>query len=129
MPTALLRDPVTMELELHRLNGEVLNAGLCFPDEVSALVLKGLATEVRTKGTDVVDLWRCLEVGFAAGITPDDFEGEIPERSVNRIRGIFSLRDGVGMTSLGEEQCLSAGAADERFTRLSALLIRVLGSS
>jgi len=106
-----------------------LNVELCFPDEVSALVLKGLATEVRTKGTDVVDLWRCLEVGLAAGITPDDFEGEILERSVNRIRGMFSLRDGVGMTSLGEAQRLSAEAADERFTRLSALVIRVLGSS
>jgi hypothetical protein len=118
-----------MGLELHRLNGEVLNVELCFPDEVSALVLKGLATEVRTKGTDFVDLWRCLEVGLAAGITPDDFEGEIPERSVNRIRSIFSLRDGLGMTALVEEQRLSAEAADERFTRLSALVIRVLGSS
>ncbi|MGA2530281.1 MAG: hypothetical protein ABSG36_14120 [Acidimicrobiales bacterium] len=129
LPTALMRDPVTMGLELHRLNGEVLNVELCFPDEVSALVLKGLATEVRTRGTDFVDLWRCLEVGLVAGITPDDFEGEIPERSVNRIRGIFSLRDGVGMTALVEEQRLSAEAADERFTRLSALVIRVLGSS
>jgi hypothetical protein len=62
-------------------------------------VLKGLATEVRTKGTDVVDLWRCLEVGFAAGITPDDFGGEISERSVNRIRSIFSLRDGIGLSN------------------------------
>lgn len=52
-------------------------------------MLKGLATEVRTKGTDVVDLWRYLAVGFAAGINSDDFEGEIPERSVNSIRGIF----------------------------------------
>ena len=120
LPTALLRDAVTMELELHRLNGQVLNVGLCFSDEVSALVLKGLATEVRTKGTDVVDLWRCLEVGLAAGITPGDFEGEIPERSVNRIRGIFSCRDGVGMTPLGEALRLSTEAADERFTRLSA---------
>ena len=41
LPTALLRDPVTMELELHRLNGEVLIAGLCFPDEVQRARTEG----------------------------------------------------------------------------------------
>ncbi len=49
------------------------HAELWFPDEVAALVLKAFATRVRSKATDVVDLWRCLEVALAAGVQPSDF--------------------------------------------------------
>lgn len=35
---------------------------VAFPDEVAALTLKAFASQVRDKPTDVVDLWRCLEV-------------------------------------------------------------------
>ena len=65
---ALARPPVTITLELHRLNGEILQCELPFADEVSALVLKGLATKVLSKDTDVSDIWRCLEIAFAAGV-------------------------------------------------------------
>jgi hypothetical protein len=51
-----------MTLELQRLNGKTLNATLPFPDEVSALVLKAMATRVRDKPTDVADIRRCLEI-------------------------------------------------------------------
>jgi hypothetical protein len=54
--TALSRPPVIIGLEMHRLNGEALHAELPFPDEVSALVLKSLATRVRVKDTDVTDV-------------------------------------------------------------------------
>jgi hypothetical protein len=40
-------------------NGEILHAVLPFPDELSALVLKGLATRVRARATDTTDIWRC----------------------------------------------------------------------
>jgi hypothetical protein len=43
-----------------------LNATLPFPDEVSALVRKAMATRVRDKPTDVADIWRCLEIALAA---------------------------------------------------------------
>jgi hypothetical protein len=46
---ALARPPVNITLELHRFNGTTLQAELPFPDEVSALVLKSLATTVRSK--------------------------------------------------------------------------------
>lgn len=55
-----------MSLHLRCLNGSVLDADLCFPDEAAALALKALATQARSKDTDVVDLWRCLEVCAAA---------------------------------------------------------------
>jgi superfamily II DNA or RNA helicase len=67
---ALARAPVILALEMHRLNGKVRQAELPFPDEVSALVLKSLATRVRVKDTDIADIWRCLEIAFAAGRRP-----------------------------------------------------------
>ncbi len=78
---ALARAPVTITLELRRLNGEVLQCELPFPDEVSALVMKSLATTVRTKDTDMADLWRCLEIAFAAGLGPADFLAVFAQRA------------------------------------------------
>lgn len=126
---ALQRQPITMVLELHRLNGDMLTAELSFPDEVSALVLKCFATQVRRKATDVADVWRCLEVAFAAGIGPDNFaEGDAAD-AAEIARALFDRRDGSGMTGLAEEKQLSRSAADQRFTRLRALVARVIGIS
>jgi len=50
------------------LNGDLSSVRLPFPDEVSALVLKAFATTVRTKPTDIVDVWRCLEICLGAGV-------------------------------------------------------------
>ncbi len=44
-------------LELRRLNGQILQCELPFADELSALVLKSLATRVRSKDTDIADVW------------------------------------------------------------------------
>jgi hypothetical protein len=66
-----------MALELRRLNGQILRCELPFADELSALVLKSLATRVRSKDTDIADVWRCLEVAFAAGLSPVDFSGGV----------------------------------------------------
>lgn len=59
---ALQREPVVLQMALHRLNGEQLDIDAAFPDEVAALTLKAFASQVRDKPTDIVDLWRCLEV-------------------------------------------------------------------
>jgi len=59
---ALARPPVTISLELRRLNGLTLRCDLPFADELSALILKSLATRVRSKDTDIGDVWRCLEL-------------------------------------------------------------------
>ena len=127
LATALLRAPVVLTLELHRLNGETLEVELSFPDEVAALVLKGFATRVRVRATDVVDVWRCLEVAFAAGVDPTAFAEAIPAEGAALVRTLFDRRDGVGMTTLRSEQRLSEQAADARFTRIQALVARVVG--
>ena len=125
---ALARPPVTITLELHRLNGEILQCELPFADEVSALVLKGLATKVRSKDTDVSDIWRCLEIAFAAGVGPETFTSGVRAESANLIRSLFNSRRNAPITALTSGQPLSAEAADVRFTRIRALIARVLGS-
>lgn len=127
LAAALIRPPVVMTLELYRLNGDKLDVDLSFPDEVGALVLKSHATSVRTKATDIVDVWRCLEVAYAAGVGPEEFVDDTSAESAAIVRTLFAARAGWGMEQLIGEQRLSAQAADKRFTRLQGLIARVLG--
>ncbi len=129
LSTALVRPPALLALELHRLNGDRLDVKLAFPDEVAALVLKAFATGVRNKDTDVVDVWRCLEVAFAAGVAPHEFADGDQAVAAARIRALFDRRDGPGMRALESEQQLSSAAAAARFTRLRALVARILGTT
>jgi hypothetical protein len=122
-----LARPVIMTLELRRLNGEMMQCKLPFADEVSALVLKSLATRVRFKDTDIADIWRCLEIAFAAGIGPEDFASGVRAESAEVIRSLFSSRQSTVMAALAAGQRLSAVAADIRFTRIRALVTHVLG--
>jgi hypothetical protein len=123
---ALQREPVLLHMELHRLNGEELDVEVAFPDEVAALTLKAFASQVRDRPTDVVDLWRCLEIAYAADKNAEAFvEGEAAE-AAHLTRALFDRRDGAGMSALVGEQRLSQTAADERFTRIRALVQRLL---
>ncbi len=127
LATALRRPPVTLELDMCRLNGERALVELNFPDEVSALTLKGFATRERDKPTDLVDLWRCLEVANAAGLGPGDFAEGDPASAGEHIRALFAKRHGKAMAAFAEEKRLAPGAADQHHTRIVALIARVLG--
>jgi hypothetical protein len=124
---ALARPPVAITLEMRRLNGEILQCELPFPDEVSALVLKSLATTVRSKDTDIADVWRCLEIAFAAGLGPADFTRGVRAQSAEVIRSLFGSRRRAPVAALAAGQRLSAEATDARFTRIRALIAHVLG--
>jgi hypothetical protein len=126
---ALSRSPVMITLELRRLNGQTLRCELPFADELSALVLKSLATKVRHKDTDITDIWRCLEIAFAAGLRPADFATGVRADSAEVIRALFNSRHDAPMRALAAEQHLPPEAADERFTRIQALIARVFGSA
>lgn len=125
LAVALQRPPVELDLEMHRLNDSIVVTRLAFPDEVAALILKTRATTVRSKATDVVDLWRCLEIGLAAGLSPGDFDFDEGRQSVEILQRLFEHREGDGMTALIAEQRLSERGATARFTRIRALLDRV----
>jgi hypothetical protein len=122
---ALQREPILLHMELHRLNGEQLDVDVAFPDEVAALTLKAFASQVRDKPTDIVDLWRCLELTYAAGTDVAAFADGEPADAARVVRALLDHRNGPGMSALVDEQRLST-IADERFTRIRALIQRVL---
>ena len=105
----------------------MLQCELPFADEVSALVLKSLATRVRSKDTDTADVWRCLEIAFAAGIGPENFASGIRAESAEVVRALFSHRRNIPAAALGLGQRPSVEAADARVTRIRALIAQVLG--
>lgn len=129
LAAALQRAPLAIELELQRLNGEVLDIVLSFPDEASALVLKAFATHARHNSTDHTDVWRCLEIAHVAGVTSEAFtdSAEMSE-GADLVRSLFSDRHGPGMSAMNAEQGLSETAADQRYTRIRALIGEILGS-
>jgi hypothetical protein len=124
---ALARPAVSLALTLRRLNGQTLQCELPFADEVSALVLKSLATRVRFKDTDIADIWRCLEIAFAASLKPRDFASGARADAAEIVRALFSSRNGHAMQALADVQHLSSVASDERYTRMRALIADVLG--
>jgi len=129
LAAALQRPPVVIELELQRLNGELLEIALSFPDEPSALVLKAFATRARYKPTDHTDVWRCLEIAHTAGITPDAFtDSQEVSDGADLVSSLFSDRHGPGMSAMTEDQGLSEAAADRRYTRIRALIDEILGT-
>jgi hypothetical protein len=90
-------------------------------------VLKGLATKVRSRDTDIADIWRCLEIAFAAGVGPESFASGVRADSAEVIRSLFNNRRNAPMTVLASGRPLPAEAADARLTRIRALIARVLG--
>lgn len=128
LAAALGRPPVMLTLELRRLNGQVLHATLPFPDEISALVLKALATSVRIRATDATDIWRCLEIALVAGAVPQDFARGGRDEAATIARALFKERNGPGMKAVEQELGLSTRAADQRFTRIRAMIDRLLGT-
>jgi hypothetical protein len=103
------------------------NVHISVADEVSALILKAHASAVRDKATDIVDIWRCLEVCFAARVGPGEFANADARVAARRIRKLFADREGPGMQAMIVEQRLSSAAADERYTRITALIQRIIG--
>lgn len=124
---ALKRPAIDLDLQLTRLNGDDLALQLAFPDEVGAITLKAYATTVRSKDTDVVDIWRCLEVAFAAEVATTEFADGRAAEAKAILRGLFGERTGPGMAALTSAQRLSEEAGDVRYARVRALLERVLG--
>jgi len=114
-----------LTLDLQRLNGDVSTVRLLFPDEVSALTLKAFATTVRRKPTDIVDTWRCLEICLAARIDPTTFSHGTPADAAAIIRKLFG-RNGPGMQTITGQYRLSKNAANQRYTRIRALMARML---
>jgi hypothetical protein len=122
---ALSRPPVVVTARFALSRGEVLAAGVQLPDALSTLVLKLGARRVRDEARDATDLWRCLEIAVADGVSPEDLPnipviGDVATALYRELG-----RDGRAVRAITEG--LTAEAASQRVTRIQALLLRLTG--
>ncbi|HTK15537.1 MAG TPA: hypothetical protein VL769_04020 [Acidimicrobiia bacterium] len=126
LATALRRPAISISLDVRRLNGDQRVFPCLVPDEVAALVLKALAWNARAEQRDATDIWRCLEIANAAGLRIKDFKGSESATATETVRCAFEQRDSAGMAAIENANNLRSEGADRRFTRISALIERVL---
>lgn len=70
---ALAVEPTPLDLDAVLTTGKHLSVNVLLPSPLAALCLKLLSFSSRSAAKDAVDIWRLLEVGHAAGITPSDW--------------------------------------------------------
>jgi hypothetical protein len=121
---AFLAEPCVVDAEFILTDGEHLSARVLLPDSKSMILLKAGARRVRNEDRDATDLWRCLEVANADGVTATDFTSP----DVAQIRDLFQRELGRGGAALAViTRDLSPEAAGQTATRIQALLARIVG--
>lgn len=70
---ALARDPIIVDVDVSLYTGGQLTTRLPLPDPVSALCMKAMAYRGRFEPRDALDVWRLLEVAYAAGVRAADW--------------------------------------------------------
>lgn len=125
---AFNRPAVTVDLELTRLNRSTRVVSLGIPDELSALVLKVMAWRSRRAPRDAVDIWRCAEIAFAAGVSPSEFVGKTRELARRDLLKVVDRRDSEVLEAIVSYRKLSPEAGDGLHTRLKALADRLASS-
>ncbi len=122
---ALRRPGVSVDAELRLTGGEVRHATITLPDAFSMLVLKARVRTVRNEERDAQDLWRCIEIAAADGVTPDLVDGE----GAAELRGLLQRELGPGGSAL---PIITRGLQDDPAarlrTRIRALLAEVIGT-
>ena len=121
---ALQRPGITLDVEMHLTDGTQQRAIVVIPDAIGTLALKAGARTVRNETRDAEDLWRCLEVAAADGVSPEDFDNSM----LSELPRLLASELGSGGRSL---PALTAGLQEEPAarmrTRLRALLAEVVG--
>jgi hypothetical protein len=124
---ALQRPPVIIDARFRLTNGDSLDATVALPDAVATVALKAGARTVRHDTRDAEDLWRCLEIAAAEGVTPDDFDGSAALRETAKILWRELGPGGYALPSITAG--LQPAAAARLRTRLRALLAEVVGAA
>lgn len=127
LATALRRPGIAVDAELQFMNGGVRETTIMLPDALSTLVLKAGARTVRDEERDAQDLWRCLEIAAADGVTPTLVNAEGGGAG---LRALLQRELGPGGASLGAAtRGLQDDAAARLRTRIRSLLADVIGTA
>ncbi|MGH2829930.1 MAG: hypothetical protein ACRDJM_05555 [Actinomycetota bacterium] len=118
---------VHLEIALLISDANELEATVVLPDAVGMLALKARARTVRSDDRDAEDLWRCLEVAAADGVTPEDFDGDASLRDLRKLLVAEVGTDGRSLPAL--TLGLRGVAAARRRTRVRALLNEIVGDA
>lgn len=76
LAVALRRPGVEVRAQLRLTNGDDHEVTVTLPDALATLELKARARGVRNEDRDAEDLWRCLEIAAADGVTPELLNSE-----------------------------------------------------
>jgi len=124
---AFLHPGVRLDIELVISDGRALEAMVVLPDAVGMLALKARARTVRNDDRDAEDLWRCLEVAAADGVTPKDFDADASLQDLRKLLAAELGTEGRSLPAL--TRGLRGEAAARRRTRVRALLNEIVGET
>lgn len=124
---ALLRPAIDVPITFRRRNGLQIQTAVRIPDEVAALVLKVMARTIRRESKDAVDVWRCLEICHAAGVSNADL-GPDADAVITVLDEDFG-RAKPGIAAIRSARGLATGSTLALETRIRALVDSVLPSS
>lgn len=91
------------------------------------LTLKTLVRGVRQEDRDAQDLWRCLEIAAAEGITPEIVAGEPGGAELRELLQRELGPDGASLNAITGD--LQSDAAAQLRTRIRSLLADVTGAA
>ncbi|MGQ0825472.1 MAG: hypothetical protein ACT4OX_10680 [Actinomycetota bacterium] len=125
LAVALRRPAISVDAELRLSTGDTRHAVITLPDALSLLVLKARIRTVRNEERDAQDLWRCIEIAAADGVTPDLIDVE----DMTELRDLLRRELGPGGSAL---PAITRGLQDDPAarlrTRIRALLAEVIGT-
>lgn len=122
---AFLRPPVSINAEFRLTDGGIVAATVVLPDAMATLALKARVRTVRRETRDAEDLWRCLEIAAADGVTPEMFGGD---RALEALRDLVVQQLGPGGHALPSITAnMQKHAATRARTRILGLLAEVVG--
>jgi hypothetical protein len=123
---ALRRPGLAVALEVVLTDGTAMVADVVLPDAASTLGLKAWARTVRRESRDAEDLWRCLEIAHADGVTPETFR---QDAHLGQVVDVIKRELGPTGASLDEVvRGLRETETVRRRTRIRALLAEVIGT-
>lgn len=124
LAVALRRPGIVVAAALRLTNRETRDTTITIPDALAMLILKARARTVRDEERDAQDLWRCLDIAAADGVTPLLIDAEAEAD----LRDILRRELGPGGASLAAiTRGMQPDAAARLRTRIRSLLADVIG--